>query len=157
MASFVGDYTGKVDTKGRITFPSAFKKQLPDKVAETFVVKKDIFEKCLILYTSEEWERQNNIIRASLNPYNREHSKFLREFYRGTAEIIIDSNNRLLIPSRLLGYAEISDSVVLSGQDKKIEIWAKVSYESIEENADDFASLAEKIMGGSIPGLNINE
>lgn len=157
MASFVGDYTGKVDTKGRITFPSAFKKQLPDKVAETFVVKKDIFEKCLILYTSEEWERQNNIIRASLNPYNREHSKFLREFYRGTAEIIIDSNNRLLIPSRLLGYAEISDSVVLSGQDKKIEIWAKDSYESIEEDADDFASLAEKIMGGSIPGLNINE
>jgi len=157
MASFVGDYTGKVDVKGRFILPSAFKKQLPENQPLTFVVKKDIFEKCLILYTSEEWERQNSIIRAGLNPYNREHARFLREFYRGTAEVNLDSNNRLLIPSRLLDFGQISNSVVLSGQDKKIEIWSKQAYEKIEEDADDFASLAEKIMGGNMPKTNIDE
>jgi MraZ protein len=156
MESFVGDYTGKVDVKGRITFPSAFKKQMPDDSSTSFVIKKDIFEKCLILFTSDEWERQNKIIRAGINPYNKEHTKFLREFYRGTAEVTLDTNNRLLVPARLLEYAQIESEIYFSGQDRKIEIWAKNSYESKEESAEDFAELAEKILGGNLPGGLLN-
>jgi len=150
MASFVGDYTGKIDTKGRVSLPSALKKQMESSVADKFVAKKDIYEKCVILYTNEEWERQNEIIRSKLNPYNREHNKFLREFYRGTVEINLDANNRLLIPARLLEYAEIDKDICFSGQDKKIELWSKENYEKGEEASDDFANLAEKIMGGDL-------
>lgn len=157
MASFVGDYTGKVDAKGRISFPSAFKKQMPEDSSTTFVIKKDIFEKCLILFSSEEWERQNKIIRAKINPYNKEHTRFLREFYRGTAELTLDSSSRLLVPARLLEYADVENEIYFSGQDRKIEIWAKKSYEEKEQTAEDFAALAEKIMGGELPGDLLNE
>jgi len=97
-----------------------------------------------------EWERQNEIIRNKINPYNREHNKFLRNFYMGSAEIVLDSNNRLLIPKRLLDLAKITKEAILAGQDGKIEIWSKELYDSAEENQDDFASLAEKIMGGNL-------
>jgi len=40
--------------------------------------------------------------------------------------------------------------VVLAGQVGKIEIWAKHLYETMVENEDEFALLAEKIMGGSL-------
>jgi MraZ protein len=112
-----------------------------------FVIKKDIFEQCLVLYPIEEWERQNAIIRSKVNPYNKEHNKFLRNFYRGSAEIILDGNNRLLIPKRLLELAEISKEAILAGQYGKIEIWSKELYEAVEESNEDFAALAEKIMG----------
>ena len=115
-----------------------------------FVVKKDIFEQCLVLYPIEEWERQNAIIRSKINPYNKEHNKFLRNFYRGSAEIVLDSNNRLLIPKRLLELAEISKEAILAGQYGKIEIWSKELYEEAEEGHEDFAALAEKIMGGNL-------
>ena len=147
MATFIGDYTCKVDAKGRVTFPSAFKKQMDSASGDRFVVKKDIFEKCLVLYPFDEWERQNQLIRQRINPYSKEHNKFLRNFYRGTAELALDGNSRLLIPKRLLDLAEASKEVIMAGQDGKIEIWAKHLYDQIEEPEDEFAELAEKIMG----------
>jgi MraZ protein len=147
MTSFIGEYTCKVDTKSRIALPVAFKKQMPEGAEERFVVKKDIYEKCLILYTIEEWNRQNERLRASLNEFNREHNQFLREFHRSSVEVSSDASNRILIPSRLLEFAGIDKDVVLSGQDRKIEIWAKEAYEAKEEQADDFAALADKILG----------
>ena len=147
MTSFIGDNTGKIDTKGRVVFPSSFKKQMQDAPVSKFVIKKDIFEKCLILYPIQEWKRQMDILKAKLNPYNREHNRFLREFHRGTAEVNLDTNNRLLIPARLLEYAEIDKEINFSGQDRKIEIWAKEVYENNSQDSDDFAELAEKIMG----------
>lgn len=150
MTTFIGDYNCKVDVKGRVTFPSSLKKQMNSASDGRFVVKKDIFEQCLVLFPIEEWERQNSIIRSKINPYNREHNKFLRNFYMGSAEIILDSSNRLLIPKRLLDLVNISKEAILAGQDGKIEIWSKELYESAEENYDDFAALAEKIMGGNL-------
>jgi len=149
MTTFIGDYNCRVDEKGRVTFPSSLKKQMDAASQNRFVVKKDIFEQCLVLYPIEEWERQNAIIRSKVNPYNKEHNKFLRNFYRGSAEIILDGNNRLLIPKRLLELAEISKEAILAGQYGKIEIWSKELYEAVEESNEDFAALAEKIMGGN--------
>ena len=149
MTTFIGDYTCKIDEKGRTMLPAAFKKVMPAEARDSFVIKKDIYEKCLVLYPLNEWERQVEIIRANLNPYNKEHNEFLRRFYKGTAEVMLDSANRLLIPKRLLDEAGIAREAVLAGQDGKIEVWAKEAYDSIGAG-DDFASLAEKIMGGAI-------
>lgn len=150
MTTFIGDYNCKFDEKGRVTFPSTLKKQVSLATRGRFVVKKDIFEQCLVLFPIEEWERQNSIIRSKINPYNKEHNKFLRNFYRGSAEIVLDSNNRMLIPKRLLELAGISKEAILAGQDGRIEIWAKDLYDSTEEDSDNFAALAEKIMGGDL-------
>ncbi|MFP4060360.1 MAG: division/cell wall cluster transcriptional repressor MraZ [Bacteroidota bacterium] len=149
MSSFIGDYTCKVDTKGRIMLPSAFKRQMAPASQDVFVVKKDIYENCLVLYTMNEWERQNEIIRENTNPYNREHNQFLRGFFRGTAEINADATNRILIPRRLLDEAGINNEVVMAGQGTKIEIWAKEIYEGMGDK-DGFAKLAEKIMGKTV-------
>jgi MraZ protein len=150
MATFIGDIVCRVDVKGRIMLPSAFKKQMPQEAQETFVVKKDIFEQCLVLYPLNEWERQNKIIRATINPYKKEHNRFLRNFYRGAAELLLDNNNRMLIPKRLLEEVGILREVVLAGQDSKIEIWPKEIYDGAGAGQDEFASLAEKIMGGNL-------
>jgi MraZ protein len=147
MATFIGDYTCRIDAKGRIVLPSAFKKQMPQAAMDKFVVKKDIFEQCLVLYPMDEWDRQNSIIRASINPYNKEHSQFLRGFYKGTAEVVLDANNRILIPRRLLDIAGIDTEAIMAGQDGKIEIWSRDLYDQQSDEADNFALLAEKIMG----------
>jgi MraZ protein len=89
------------------------------------------------------------MIRARTNPYNKEHARFLRMFFSGTAEVYLDSNNRMLIPKRLLEYAEIKDEVVMAGQSGKIEVWASDRYTSVSETGDEFAAMAEKILGGT--------
>jgi len=150
MATFIGDYTCKVDAKGRIILPMAFKKQMPADAQDHFVVRKDIFENCLVLYSIEDWNRQLDKIRKRMNPYNREHNMFLRNFFKGTAELSLDNSNRLLIPKRLMDLIGAERDVVLAGQDGRIEIWAETVYDKIDMAAGDFADLAEKLMGGSI-------
>jgi hypothetical protein len=92
MTNFIGDYICKIDIKGRVMLPAALKKQMSSTDSERFVIKKDIFASCLVLYPMEEWERQNRIIRAKVNPYKKEHNQFLRAFYKGTADIVLDGN-----------------------------------------------------------------
>lgn len=145
MSNFIGEYNCKIDNKGRILFPSALKKQLPESYSH-FVIKKDLFENCLVIYTDEEWENQNKTIRSGVNTFNKEHNRFLRGFFRGAAEIFLDSSNRMLIPKRLSEAIGVNKEVVLSGLDTKIELWAKESYDMMEEDENDFALLAEKIM-----------
>lgn len=149
MTGFIGDYVVRLDSKGRLSFPAAFKKQIREALQDGFVLKRDVFEPCLIMYPMEEWERQNKIIRSRTNPYNKEHARFLRMFFSGTAEVSLDANNRMLIPKRLLVYASINSEVVLAGQSGKIEIWASEKYNGVSEADEDFAAMAEKILGGT--------
>ncbi len=150
MATFIGDYPCKVDAKGRIILPMTFKKQMPAAAQDHFVVRKDIFENCLVLYAIDDWNRQIEKIRKKINPYNREHNMFLRNFFKGTAELALDNNNRMLIPKRLMELIGAERDVVLAGQDGRIEIWTASVYETIGMPSEDFANLAEKLMGGSI-------
>ncbi|HPC98682.1 MAG TPA: division/cell wall cluster transcriptional repressor MraZ [Bacteroidales bacterium] len=150
MATFIGDYGCRLDTKGRFILPAAFKKQMPQGAPDRFVVRRDIFESCLVLYTIDDWNIQLERIRSRINPYNREHNLFLRNFFKGTAEVSLDGNNRLLIPKRLLETAGITRDIVLAGQDGRIEIWDAGKYGKIDIPPDDFAALAEKLLGNSL-------
>ena len=149
MVTFIGDFTVRLDSKGRLSFPAAFKKQIREAVQDGFVLKRDVFENCLIMYPMEEWKKQNKIIRSRTNPYNKEHARFLRMFFSGTAEVSLDANNRMLIPKRLLEYDRVNDKVVLAGQSGKIEIWSSDQYGKVSVADDDFAAMAERILGGS--------
>ncbi len=151
MAIFIGDHSCKVDSKGRLIFPSALKRQMKSASDDRFVVRRDIFEKCLVLFTAEDWEGQMDKIRKRINPYNREHNMFLRNFFKGTAELVLDSSNRILVPRRLLEAVGIEREVILAGQDGRIEIWAAEKYDRIDIPVDEFADLAERLMGSKLP------
>ncbi len=75
---------------------------------------------------------------------------FLRNFFKGTAELSLDNNNRLLIPKKLMDLIGAERDVVLAGQDGRIELWAADTYEKIGMPSADFADLAEKLMGGTL-------
>lgn len=146
---FVGEYICKLDSKGRVLIPSALMRQLPAEQRDRFVLKKDIYTNCLVLYPASEWDRQTNILKKRLNPFNRKHSEFIREYYRGTAEIMLDGNNRMLIPKRLAEYlGEQAKELMFAGQDGKIEIWERSAYENAQAKDSDFQSMAEDILGG---------
>jgi MraZ protein len=148
MTTFVGDHICKLDAKGRLMLPSGFLKQMSGGIPAKFVVKKDVFESCLVLYPEEEWNRQVKMLKKKLNPYKREHNTFLRVFFKGVAEVSPDANNRLLLPKRLLDDIEAEKEIVLAGQPGKIEVWSKAKYDAVELGDDEFADMAEKLLEG---------
>ncbi len=146
MFTFIGDFDCKTDAKGRIVLPSAFKKVVGEDDVR-FVVRKDLFESCLVLYPFTVWEDELARIRAGINPYNREHNRFLRNFFRGSAEIALDGNGRFLVPRRLMDQIGAQREVGLLGVDRYIEIWNKETYMQEDLSRQELGNLAEKIFG----------
>ena len=147
MNYLIGTYECKIDVKGRLLIPSAFKKQLAPVIAKGFVLKRAVFQNCLELYPLEEWE---DLIKKvnSLNRFKKKNNDFIRRFTAGVKFIELDNNGRLLIPKDLIEFSNINREVTLSSSVNIIEIWDKVSYEkAIVDSRDDFAKLAEEVMG----------
>lgn len=146
MNSFIGTYECKVDAKGRLMVPVALKKQMSN-MNSGFVIKRSVFQPCLELFPMEEW----NLMMAKINKLNRfvkKNNDFIRRFTAGVKVVDVDANGRLLIPKDLVVFAKIEKEIVLSSAINIIEIWDKNQYENAIENAtDDFADLAEEVMG----------
>lgn len=146
MVKFIGKYEAKVDDKGRLVFPSGLKCQLPEGELPKFVIKKDIFEDCLEMYIFSEWEKQSENVKNKLNFLNKEHAMFWRKYMNGRALVQLDPKmGRFMIPKELLESIGITKDVVFSGNDYKIEIWAKEKFESANISDDVFISLAETL------------
>lgn len=147
MVNLIGTYECKVDAKGRLMVPAALKKQLTPVLQEGFVLKRSVFQPCLELYPMEEWNEMMKKING-LNRFKKKNNDFIRRFTAGVKTVDVDANGRLLIPKDLFGFAEMNKEVVLSSAINIIEIWDKNKYENtIDASADDFADLAEEVMG----------
>lgn len=143
MNTFIGEYTVKIDDKGRMVFPSAFKSLMSADGDMRFVIKKDIFEDCLEMYTFEEWERQSSEVKSRLNFFNRDHAMFWREYMRDRAIVEPDGKvGRISVPKKLLEAIGVNKEVVFSGNDYKIEIWAREKFEEARISNDQYISLA---------------
>ena len=143
MNTFIGEYTVKIDDKGRMVFPSAFKSLMPADGDMMFVIKKDIFEDCLEMYTFEEWEHQSSAVKSRLNFFNRDHAMFWREYMRDRAIVEPDGKvGRISVPKKLLEAIGVNKEVVFSGNDYKIEIWAREKFEAARISNDQYISLA---------------
>ena len=55
---FLGNIEAKTDAKGRVFLPSAFRKVLQASGSEGLVMRKDIFQNCLVLYPEKVWNEQ---------------------------------------------------------------------------------------------------
>ena len=146
MITFIGEYTSKLDDRGRLVLPSAFKSILPEGGDMRFVIKKGLFADCLEMFTFAEWEKQSAEVKSKLNFFNEEHSKFWREFMRNREVVEPDPKyGRIMISKKLLDSIGATKDVVFSGNDYKIEIWAKDKYEASEISNEEYISIAGKL------------
>ncbi len=147
MNTLIGTYECKVDAKGRLMLPVAFKKQLASVTEKGFVLKRAVFQPCLELYPMQEWESMMQNVNK-LNRFKKKNNDFIRRFTAGVKSIDLDVSGRLLIPKDLVGFAGITKEIVVTSAVNIIEIWDKDKYEkAIDDAADDFADLAEDVMG----------
>ena len=144
MVTFIGEYTSKIDDKGRMVFPAPLKGMLPPGSDMRFVIKKDLFEPCLQMYTLEEWEHTSAEVKSRLNFFNRQHAIFWREYMRDRDVVEPDAKlGRITVSRKLLDAIGVTKEVVFYGNDFKIEIWAKEEFEKERIPNDEYIAIAE--------------
>lgn len=143
MNGLIGEYSCKLDDKGRLTLPSKLRAQFPESAGNQLVVNRG-FEKCLVLFTKEDWLKETSRLNAVDDFMSPEIRRFKRIFTNGANLVQIDSAQRILIPKKLLEFAELQDDVVLNAFSNKVEIWSLDSYQKeLDVDADEMSKLAQ--------------
>jgi MraZ protein len=154
MLNLIGTYECKADVKGRLMVPASLKKQLTPVMTDGFVIKRAVFQPCLEMYPMDEWNALMQKM-GQLNRFNRKNNDFIRRFTAGVKTVELDATGRLLIPRDLLSFAGITKEIVISSAINIVEIWDKTKYEqAIDDAANDFADLAEEVMGDASDAAN---
>ncbi len=143
---FTGSIDARTDEKGRVFIPAAFRKLLQQAGLDALVLRRDVFQKCLVLYPEDVWDCMVDSIVQRTNPFDSHGRAALRGFVAGAERISIDGNGRILIPRRYMEAAKICNDVRFIGMDDSIEIWSKQEAEELLNNSDDLATSLEAIM-----------
>jgi MraZ protein len=148
MTNYIGEYACKVDAKSRIMMPAGLMKQFPAALRERFVINRSVFQKCLVLYTTDLWDETMGRLNK-LNRFNKDNDTFIRLFNNGAVLVEVDTTNRILLPKRLSEYAGIQSDIIMASNLNKIEIWSSASFDQVvtDLDTDKFSELAEKVMG----------
>ncbi|MCR4915109.1 MAG: division/cell wall cluster transcriptional repressor MraZ [Prevotella sp.] len=143
---FLGNIEAKTDAKGRVFLPSTFRKVLQASGEESLVMRKDIHQKCLVLYPESVWNERVDALRARISEWDDEGKMLLRQYMKEAEILTLDGNGRFLIPKRYLQMAEIAQTVRFIGLTDTIEIWAAEKAEAPFMSQQDFAAKLKALM-----------
>lgn len=144
---FLGNIDAKTDTKGRAFLPATFRKVLNASGEESLILRKDIFEPCLVLYPQSVWNQRMDALRKRLSRWNKYDQMIYRQFVTDVEIITLDNNGRFLIPKRYLKMVNIDQQIRFTGMDDCIEIWATGDSEQPFMSAEEFSKAMEETMG----------
>ncbi|OPZ10700.1 MAG: cell division protein MraZ [Bacteroidetes bacterium ADurb.BinA261] len=143
---FLGNMEAKTDAKGRVFVPACFRKTLQNAGEDYLVLRKDIFQDCLVLYPGSVWEKEIEALRRRLNKWNSGQQQIFRQFVLDAERIEIDASGRILIPKRYLQLVGIDTDVRFLGVDDTFEIWAKEKLEKPLVSPEEFSTKIQELM-----------
>ena len=149
MVRFYGTASGKVDDKGRVVLPAAFRDAMVRGGSENMavIVKKNVQQCCIDLFPAEEWETRSNKVLEGIDPeLNTEDAEFWTKYNDGVYTLVLDGKlGRLNIPSELLEGAGITKEVVFGGVGYKLQIWNPELRKSSLLSDDKFKETASRL------------
>lgn len=144
---FLGNIEAKTDAKGRAFLPATFRKVLQSSGEERLVLRKDVFQPCLVLYPESVWNGRMDALRSRLSLWNKAHQQVFRQFVSEVEAVSLDGNGRFLIPKRYQLMAGIRQDIRFIGMGDTVEIWAAGNTGKPFMEAAEFGAALEELMG----------
>ena len=145
---FLGNIVAKTDAKGRAFLPAVFRKVLQASGEENLVLRKDVFQKCLVLYPESVWNERLDMLKGQLRQWKPIHQQMFRQFVSEAEVVTLDGNGRFLISKRLQRVAGISQDIQFIGMDDTIELWSPEDLQQTLRSEEEFSKEFENIMNG---------
>ena len=133
---FLSSYENKIDKKGRVSVPAAFRSHLTTQGYSGFVSYPSFSNPALECCTQERIEKLSNSI-DTLNPFEEKRDYFATSVLSESSNLIFDTEGRVQFSKKLLDYAKIKNDILFVGLGKTFQVWNP-------KNFDKFKSVARK-------------
>jgi MraZ protein len=135
---FFGRYQHTLDDKGRLILPSEFRTALEDGA---FIGQ--FPGGCLAIYTPERFNEVSEDISQSAKDGGTEAAVHAsRVFFASAQSVTPDKQGRVPVASYLRDWAHLDREVIVTGQQKRIELWSPQNWQVVEQQGQ--AELARR-------------
>ena len=129
LAVFKGTYHHRIDAKGRLPVPAAFRRALGDGVVVTQL------DQCLAAYAPSEWAKLEAQL-AALPAFSKPVKALTRLLASRAADCEIDVQGRILLPPALRQAAGLGRDAVVVGVLNRFEVWSPESWEAFVRDSE---------------------
>mgnify|MGYP001308595763 CR=1 FL=1 len=147
---FRGEWTNKVDAKGRVSIPASFRRVLEicdpdwqDKSLPNLVL---VYGRkgtgCIEGYSMRSIHEVDDMISA-LPRYSKNREILERLLNSNSVQIQLDENGRIVLSTKLREMIGIKNEALFAGMGEKFEVWNPISYQKNMEEM--FESIKDPI------------
>ena len=129
MNIFLSKYQNKIDKKGRVSVPSAFRSLLSEDKFNGIVVYPSFKNNCIEACSMNHLQEIYKIIQ-NLDPYSEERDAFETIVMGESIQLQFDNEGRVIIPSYLIEQVGISEQAFFIGQGLVFEIWDPMNFDT---------------------------
>ncbi len=141
----MGEYSPALDDKGRVSIPVKLRKAFGEDAPVEKLVVTHGFDRCIMAFREQEWREFVDTKLMPLSQSDPKNRMSVRFLLGGASECELDRQGRVVIPSYLLKYAEITSELIILGLNNKIEIWSKEVYEKYRPEGGALESFADDL------------
>lgn len=123
MSTFIGNIDARLDEKGRIFVPAAYRRILDENESRRMVMRRDTDNECLIFYPEQVWNQKVEALRQALDEWDPEDQLILMQFMADAEFIEPDSQGRILLQKKNLENINAGQELLFVGMLDRFAVW----------------------------------
>ncbi len=128
-----GTYHHRIDAKGRLPVPAAFRRALGEGPGATVVVT--LLDQCLAVYAPQEWAKLEGQL-AALPAFAKQVKALTRLLASRAADCELDVQGRILLPPSLRQAAGLERDAVVVGVLNRFEVWSPAAWDGFVRESE---------------------
>lgn len=134
MALFLSTFTNRIDKKGRVSVPAAYRAVIAKQDFQGIIAYGSFINACIEACGMSRIEQLSESI-DTLDPYSENRDAFATTILGGSMQLPFDGEGRVMLPEALLAVAELDDQAVFVGKGQTFEIWEPKRFADYLEQA----------------------
>ena len=137
---FISTYENKLDKKGRVSVPAAYRSHL-NSLGYNSVVCYPSFTNSSIEFCPKD--RLEKIVETidTLNPFEENRDIFSTSILANSFQLNFDSDGRVTLTEKLLSHSGIKEKALFVGQGKTFQMWEPTAFKKFSDDARKKANL----------------
>ena len=133
---FLSSHENKIDKKGRVSVPAAFRSYLTTLGYNGFISYPSFSNPALECCTQDRIQKLSDSI-DNLNPFEEKRDYFATAVLSESSNLVFDTEGRVQFSKKILNFAKIKTDILFVGLGKTFQVWDP-------KNFNKFKSFARK-------------
>ncbi len=134
MTLFLSTFENKIDKKGRVSVPAAFRAALSSESFQGFVAFRSYKFPAIECCSFSRMQRLSQSVDA-LDLFSDAQDDLAATIFADAQQIPIDGDGRVILPKMLLDYAHLEEQIAFVGRGATFQIWEPKAFALLQAKA----------------------